>query len=291
MVFSANHGLHEGSMESTAVQNLEVCQPRLRTSVVGFLDLLGFSQAVMSATPERSQALLDKICHAIHDSRTYVRDMLADNLPSNRDDWSVKFFSDNLVLGYACDTPAVDAAAAALFVIRCVQRYQLRMVINGLFLRGGLTLGPLCITDEIIFGKALIDSYHLEENTAVVPRVVLSESLSQLVVKAFDASSWSASNKARGALCHDIDGWWYVNYLQAAEDSAGLDWGLIQQHKQSVRESLSSTNRHDVLPKFGWACRYHNMFCHWNQDDAGYAVEYRIDRDDEKSLIRRLGES
>jgi hypothetical protein len=245
----------------------------------------------MSSTPERSQELLDKICHAIHDSRSYVREVLADDLPSSRDDWSVKFFSDNLVLGYACDTPAVDVATAALFVIRCVQRYQLRMVINGLFLRGGLTIGPLCLTDEIIFGKALIESYHLEEATAVVPRVVLSESLSQMAVEAFQTGTWSAAITAGGALCRDIDGWWFVNYLQAAIENQKVDWGLVQQHKQSVLESLSSTNRHDVLPKFGWACRYHNMFCHWHQDDRGYSAEYRIDRDDEQSMIRRLGDA
>jgi len=276
-------------MELNTVQNPEVRQPRLRTSIVGFLDLLGFSQAVLSATPERSQVLLDKICHAINDSRSYVREVLANDLPSSLDDWSVKFFSDNLVLGYACDTPVVDGATAALFVIRCVQRYQLRMVINGLFLRGGLTIGPLCLTDEIIFGRALVESYHLEEKTAVVPRVVLSESLSQMVVTAFQTGTQSTASKAGGTLCRDINGWWFVNYLQAAIEDQQVNWLLVQQHKQSVLESLSSTHRHDVLPKFGWACRYHNMFCRWHQDDPGCSVEYHIDRDDEQSLIRRLG--
>jgi hypothetical protein len=277
-------------MKTNQSPGLAASPHRLRKSIVGFLDLLGFSQAVMSATPEGSQVLLDKICHAIDDSRSYVRQVLIDHLPSTSSDWTVKFFSDNLVLGYACDTPAVDASTAAHFVIRCVQRYQLRMVVNGLFLRGGLTLGPLCLTDEIIFGKALIESYQLEEKFAVVPRVVLSESLSQIVVQSLQSPNDETKASARDALCRDIDGWWFVNYLQAAEDGGRLDWDLIERHKHSVLQSLSSTNRHDVLPKYGWVCRYHNMFCHWHQNDPGYSAGYRIERDDEQSVIRRLGE-
>jgi len=42
-----------------------------------------------------------------------------------------------------------------------------------------------------------------------------------------------------------------------------------------------------VLPKYGWACRYHNVFCHWHHTAAGYRDEFRIDRVDENSTIDR----
>jgi hypothetical protein len=92
------------------------------------------------------------------------------------------------------------------------------------------------------------------------------------------------------AICRDVDGWWFVNYLQAAVTPTGVDWSLIEQHKLSVLESLSKTTQHDVLPKFGWACRYHNVFCHWHRAAAGYAERYRIDRTDEQSTIYRLSD-
>jgi hypothetical protein len=265
-------------------------RPRLRSSVVAFLDLLGFSNAVTSATEEESRPLLDKIYDAIHDSRNYVRQTLGDGSANVPEGWSIKFFSDNLVLGYAYDDLELDATAAAWFVIRCVQRYQLRMAFNGLFLRGGLTLGSICLSDEIVFGKALIESYRLEESAAIVPRVVLSQSMAQVVLNsAKDASAGGFD--ARNALCRDVDGLWFVNYLLAAEDNHRVDWKLVAKHKESVLASLLSTTRHDILPKFGWACRYHNVYCHWHRNDPDYLESYRIDRTDERSIIVRLGEA
>ena len=55
-----------------------------------------------------------------------------------------------------------------------------------------------------------------------------------------------------------------------------INWDFVEQHKESILKSLSSTTRHDVLPKFGWACRYHNVFCHWHRDEPGYLDRYRI---------------
>ena len=91
-------------------------------------------------------------------------------------------------------------------------------------------------------------------------------------------------------MCRDIDGWWFVNYLQAAHEANGINWSFIERHKQSILESLSNTTRHDVLPKFGWACRYHNVFCHWHREAAGYSDRYRIERIDEQSTICRMSD-
>ena len=73
--------------------------------------------------------------------------------------------------------------------------------------------------------------------------------------------------------------------------NAESDWEQIERHKASILESQSHTTRHDVLPKFGWACRYHNVFCHWHRDDPGYSDRYRIDRADEQSTINRLSDT
>jgi hypothetical protein len=54
---------------------------------------------------------------------------------------------------------------------------------------------------------------------------------------------------------------------------------------------MAGTTRHDVLPKFGWTCRYHNMFCHWHRNTPGYSERLRIDRVDERSTIYRLSEA
>jgi hypothetical protein len=104
----------------------------------------------------------------------------------------------------------------------------------------------------------------------------------------YGAGRSSLESNADQAICRDVDGWWFVNYLQAVEIDGKIQWEFIDRHKASILESLSHTTRHDVLPKFGWACRYHNVFCTWHRDDPGYSDQYRIDRVDEQSTIHRL---
>jgi hypothetical protein len=278
--------------ETTSAYLDEAGRPRLRPSIVAFFDILGFSHiATSSATIEDSQRILDKIASAIDDSRDFVRQSFADTERAQANRWATKFFSDNLAFGYTFNDTTEDHAAAAWFIIRCAQRYQLRMIMNGFFVRGALTQGPICLTDEIIFGSALIECYLLESKASIVPRVVLAEPLKAAVLDSYRAEPRGLAAGSNQAICRDVDGLWFVNYLQAAQKTDGIDWKFIERHKASILDSLSHTTRHDVLPKFGWACRYHNVFCYWHRDDPGYSDSFRIDRVDEHSTIGRLSDT
>ena len=278
--------------ESTTAYLDEAGRPQLRQSIVAFIDVLGFSEISTSCrTMEDSQRVLDKIAAAIDDSRDFVRQRIPDGESALGRRWATKFFSDNLAFGYPFDDESGDRASSAWFIIRCAQRYQLKMTMNGFFVRGALTDGPVCLTDEIIFGSALIECYQLESKASIVPRIVLAEPLVELVMKSYRASADPLEPAIEQAICRDVDGWWFVNYLDAAQDARGIQWDLVEQHKTSILDSLSHTTRHDVLPKYGWACRYHNVFCHWHRDDPGYDDCYRISRVDEQSTIYRLSDA
>jgi len=265
-------------------------QPQLRPSIVGFLDIMGFSQAIQnSRAPQDAQVLVDRIVSALNDARGYVRRSLAEEFAALPHNWGVKFFSDNLVVGYP-HAEQVSEVTVARFIIACSQRYQLRMAVNGFFIRGALTEGLLCLTDDIIFGSALLECYHLESKTSIVPRVILADPLKKLVANALETRP-KATHDFGTSICRDIDGWWFVNYLEAARENGVMDWQLIAAHKRSILDSLAGVKRHDVLPKYGWACRYHNMFCHWHRDAPGYSDEYRIERADESSVIDRIGDA
>ena len=267
-------------------------RPLLRQSVVAFFDILGFSEAsTSSAAAIDSQHVLDKIVAAIEDSRDFVRQSFPDSELAKAGHWGIKFFSDNLAFGYPFDSNVADPATTVWFIIRCAQRYQFRMAMNGYFLRGALTQGPICLTDEIIFGSALVECYQLESKASIVPRVILTEPLRQLVLTPGLSDADQSLPDARDSICRDVDGWWFLNYLEAAREGSEINWEFVEQHKESILKSLSTTTRHDVLPKFGWACRYHNVFCHWHRDAPGYSDRYRIARADEQSTIVRLSDA
>lgn len=266
-------------------------KPRIRRSIAGFCDLLGFSHACTAqADPAESKQLLQRIVDAIEESRRFVKDEFAHEHKADPSRWTLKFFSDNLVFGYPSDEGNDLRLWASQFVVRCVQRYQLRMALNGFFVRGALTEGLICLSDEIIFGPALVESYRLESNAAVVPRVVLTQPLYELYGEGSDTERTRILPDVSEWVCRDIDGWWFVNYLHAAVIGGTLDWGLVERHKAAVLSSLTSTTRHEVLPKFGWSRRYHNVFCHWHSGDPGYSPRYRIDYADETSTIIRMGD-
>ena len=179
----------------------------------------------MRNAQQTRRRVLDKIVAAIDDSRDFVRASFPDSENVQPNSWATKFFSDNLAFGYPFGEQTDDHASTAWFIIRCAQRYQLRMAMNGFFLRGALTQGPICLTDEIIFGSALIECYLLESKTSIVPRVVLAEPLKEVVLASYRADSKRFAPGADQAICRDVDGWWFVNYLQAAQDERGVRLG------------------------------------------------------------------
>src|SRR5262245_12028897 len=116
-------------MESATVYMDEAGRAKLRKSIVAFLDILGFSNSIRTtAETDDSQLLVDRLLEAINDSRQYVRQSLAQEFADYPKTWELKFFSDNLVVGYAFEGNDVSPELAARFIIRCAQRYQLRMV-------------------------------------------------------------------------------------------------------------------------------------------------------------------
>src|SRR5688572_19362722 len=96
---------HSKSMSQSGYIN-DHGHPQLRPSIVGFLDIMGFSQAIQNASQQAdAQHLVDRIVAALHDARDYVRRSLAGEFESLPALWAVKFFSDNLVVGYPFHEP------------------------------------------------------------------------------------------------------------------------------------------------------------------------------------------
>ena len=127
---------------------------------VAYFDVLGYKEAF-----KKSKDISAKLIDAIESSIGMMKDIVSiHNTTFGESTEKVpeieyKVFSDNVLICYKEMKDDLSALSLVSF---------LRLVI----VRGGITKGPLYLTNDFVGGKALIDAVELE-STAVYPRIVV----------------------------------------------------------------------------------------------------------------------
>jgi hypothetical protein len=254
-----------------------------RPTILSFFDILGFSDLVTKELPaeieRRVQALratssIDRASSTQFESRSFQ-------------------FSDSVVRVVPIDSQANMAAPVGLLFheVLAIAHAQFEMANQGVFLRGGLTVGDAFFSDTALFGPAMVTAHGLESKLAVYPRVIIDpEAIAQfkanpLLRKDTNTLAQEAS-QLKWLLRQDADGYWFVDYLRVARNetnSRELYLGLLRNHKTSIEKHLASTKRADVVQKLSWALEYHNSVVAALQQD-GYPSELIPDLRIEVSL-------
>ncbi len=85
-------------------------------------------------------------------------------------------FSDSIV--YSCE-PTPDEAAG---LVNHLQHVCLALLFRGHYVRGGISVGPLNHSTEMIAGTALLEAIAIEQKVAKYPRVVVSDEAAKLIL-------------------------------------------------------------------------------------------------------------
>ncbi len=256
---------------------LESDKPRIRTSVTVFLDVLGYRE-LMAGTGTTAEAnnLLERLHGAMKRAESWVSGAVSGRREIQH--WVSRSFTDNIVVGYPIRDKSALGEAEIGTMLWHVAMFQLEMIRAGFFVRGAISVGELYIDDHMVFGKALIEAYHAEQNIARVPRVVLARSAEELVKTHccwYDPPNHAPQNRA---LIRDPDDVAYIDYLDQtillAEDEMGPAFSELSEHRDRVSERLAKFQHAPLIrPKYEWAARYHNHFCAAHS----YSSEYLID--------------
>lgn len=237
--------------------------PVLQQSCCVFADVLGFRQMALQRSEAGTEAqLLEELFAALDRSTEEFKQskMMVEHPPL----WDYKFFTDNLVMGYPRLSRGgwEDAEAEFGRTFGLISEYQLGLAIQGFFIRGGLSFGNLHISENLAFGRALIDAYDVETKRARVPRLMLHESAVEKVRQQLRSYATVGISPHNFVLLVDVDGAVFINYLAPAIcDDLVYEEGL-QKHKEMVVEKLDATKAEtDVYEKYVWTARYHNYFC------------------------------
>ena len=238
----------------------------LQPALCAYLDILGFTEAIERAYSERKEAkLLAEIYKAL-DAAAERINSAGERLPMV----SVKFFTDNVVVGYSYWTGGAKAELGHL--CNLVADFQLAMACMGFFIRGGISIGTLVINGNIVFGDALVKAYRLETIKAVNPRVLLDPKLKETLQQSLTSAKETERNTWKSELMSDVDGYFFVNYLSAQYDQTRVDprhgrvlypnETILMTHRQKVEQRLSSNQTEPkIWTKYFWVANYHDSFC------------------------------
>jgi hypothetical protein len=242
-------------------------------SYCAFLDVLGFSERIRESYKSKTHDLLLGKFHAILSKAI-------DRLKKESEETTLYFksFTDNVVL--AQPGFSEDYETEFGFILWSLREYQFNMACEGFFIRGGLSIGPLFIDENSVYGTALLEAYELESKHAVNPIVVLSDDSMELVDHHLTYYHGMQPPQVRDVL-RGPDGRYFINYLTESiyEGDSGykLATTLIRKHRNNVVNELKKHRSNPrVFDKFAWLAAYHNYFCDQVSEFPEYKSSLRI---------------
>lgn len=201
----------------------------LKTYIVAFIDLLGFS------------AMVKHDCESANGDQKYIESLYSIYLKTKELKKSVEGlqliqFSDSVVLAIPYTTDNY------LKIIKVISDYQYELLQSGILCRGGISYGKHFSTDDFLFSNGLIDAYRLESTLANTPRIVVSADLVELL------NPLQLTNEY---LDIERDGVCFVKYLNG--ETHGENWKAVC---GSISENLSDSS--SIRNKQIWLIDYYN---------------------------------
>jgi hypothetical protein len=227
------------------------------TRLVTFFDILGFKELVSA----KSAGVVGEILGQLQDSAEVNGRPTA---PEHRP--TVLSFSDSIVR--AVPFEAGDLAAVLHDELVDVLYAQLNLALQGVFIRGGMTMGGLYMDAAKVFGPGLVRAYELESNYATYPRVVIDPDLvAQFKTPALpkSRSRQNPFDLSRLTLRGD-DGVYFGHYLALLPLTLPMAevCQKLEEHRASIVTAVHALrggpfNRAKL--KYTWLARYHNRIC------------------------------
>jgi hypothetical protein len=234
--------LYSGKNPQYAEDELnDICKDKY---IVAFVDVLGFSSMIVSdPRGEKFIPLVEKaIEEALHFTRT-VREL------GNPAEIEYRVFSDNFCFWMPLRYHTLSVA----MMLSVIAEFQLALIGNGIFCRGGVALGYHYATEYILYGPALVEAVKLEHSTSH-PCIAISQEIIediQLMRLPLMMHQYHKIEK---------NGPWFINYLSKIfYIEKDISLRIIQRHHDIVQEKLTTyRDIRKILSKYKWVADYHN---------------------------------
>ncbi|MFC2106377.1 hypothetical protein ACFLS0_06475 [Candidatus Bipolaricaulota bacterium] len=274
-------------------------KPQLRESVVCYTDILGFENRVRAAYVNDAESeLLVSLDNALRESRDSL-DSISHVWGSDLDSpqtFSIKLFSDNLVLGYPfgrLTRPVLLSVIDHISVVQCI------MAAHGFILRGGLAAGSHFMDQNLVYGHAYIEAARLDKKHGP-PCICLAQSAKDVMpqwLTPANKDSWldAPFNVGEGPqewymLLKDDDERLFINYLDVAfeafENGCPVS-NQLERHRDQVNKGIESG---EAREKYEWAAKYHNFVCSEFSENRVYRAVNHENQHLARRERKRVGE-
>lgn len=225
-------------------------QVRYKTSLVTYLDILGFRGLLQDKTAGDISRILRIFKTAARRDKETEADF--DRIYEHFSDLTIR--SVNVSSGdYLLLRPSIleyELESIAKIQIELLQDY-------GILIRGGIALGSLVKSWKFVYGQALVDAYELETK-AKHPRVLIQDALIQVADKLEEQKKGFSIKRLIAS-----DGLFkFVDYLQFSTSHFENHDDLLDfltTHKTVIEVGLNQpVTKPKIRAKFRWLKRYHN---------------------------------
>ncbi len=210
--------------------------------IVAYLDILGFRRLVLQSHEDAERTI-----RRLDETIQHTLEFLA--LDAGADWFSVKLFSDCFCI--SCGEEDLGTLLTEMSFL------QYHLACDGIFVRGGLSVGRHFENTRIIFSEGLIRAYELQCPDPY-PRFLIDPAVVELIRA---ERSEGCRNELLGFVLQGFDGVCFLDYLNYSGYEG--DWDkedLLQSHKDAITEQVAlNGSRPEILAKYRWLAEYHNF--------------------------------
>jgi len=242
---------------------------KLTQHFIAYFDILGYKKHVQIHGDNT------KFAKSICDTITTVEKSLRWRNDSSKNkygyDLKLKVFSDNFI---------ICSESNWYYVIAYVNTLQLFLIRDNIFIRGALYYGDLHFHEHFIYGQGIIDTYDIESQIAIFPRVVVNDKFIDAAKNVVSTNS-DSTHKANSddilssvlaSITDDFDGCKFADYLKFAywrfvqskndDTSNALFLKVLSLHQENITKNIkNNVSNMRILQKYQWCKNYHNNFC------------------------------
>src|ERR1700733_4242733 len=226
--------------------------------LIAYIDIMGFSELVKNESPDFISRAIRRVTEVtapdVDDRKAYQEnyvsfsDLIVHTIPI------VPRANENLGQGIVF-SEILNLAAA-----------QASLIDDGLLIRGALTIGELERTYGVLFGPGIIAAYHLDQEKAVFPRIVVDPAIFETLKKVPSMLVHPYEEEITyifRLLKRDDDGVIFIDYLGSMQSERRDYLEFLKNHKELVEKNIAKFKADKrVLSKYLWLKKYHNAVIH-----------------------------